>query len=390
MSNSNYGYSFLKHKPNTSGLCDLLNSNTPKKTITSSQLAEVTALLPEQSRLPDVHPDWIQDNLMYFTDDAEAVVTFIDEGAGYKNTLGYYIFDSENPPETLHDVKSIIIIMPNASASGKGGNMSTGDSIKLASEFTFEVDSGFLVANPTSYTFTENTGVGFVIFQNGWKGWYVDTTVQKYYSDASLNPEDDPYNYHTVCVPLSQSSNSFVVGFEDLSRGATSSSDDDFNDLIIMVEVTPNESLSTATFATQANIESNSPPTEFTVGYKKVFRIENDDDEVFNRVECIAKLWIPNDAVIRSSTSYLGVQKFRTDKAYVRIIHKCSDKSKKWNRRNKNSVGKEVDTAFAHNNNAFTFTKGEWVYANGVSVNNICEEGIHFFNNRRFAEDFVM
>ena len=385
-----YGYTFLSHKPHTSGLCDLLNTNTAKKTITSSQLEEISALLPESTRLPDVHPDWIQDNLMYFTGDAEAVVTFIDEGAGYKNCLGYYIFDSENPPDTLHDVKSIIIIMPNASKIGKGGEMSSGDSIKLASEFIFNVDSGYLVATPTSYTFKENTGVGFVIFQNGWKGWYVDTTVQKYYSDASLNPETDPFNYHTVCVPLNQSPNSFVVGFEDLARGANSSSDDDFNDLVLMVEVTPNESLSTATFATQVNIETNAPPTDFSIGYKKVFRIEDSDDAVFNRVECIAKIWIPSDAIVNSSTSNLGISKFRANKAYVRIIHKCSDKSRKWNRRNKNRVGREVGDAFSHNNTSFIYTKGEWVYANSISPNEICDEGIHYFKKRREAEDFVM
>ena len=47
-------------------------------------------------------------------EEAEVFVTFIHEGAGYKNSFGYFTYDPASPPATPADVDEIIVF-PNLS-----------------------------------------------------------------------------------------------------------------------------------------------------------------------------------------------------------------------------------------------------------------------------------
>ena len=51
---------------------------------------------------------------IYLKEEGDVFVTFLHEGAGYKNSFGYFTFDADNPPATISDVREIIIF-PNLS-----------------------------------------------------------------------------------------------------------------------------------------------------------------------------------------------------------------------------------------------------------------------------------
>ena len=49
-------------------------------------------------------------------------MTFVSEGASFKNALGYYVYNTNNPPATTSAIDSIFVVFPNASTTGSGGD----------------------------------------------------------------------------------------------------------------------------------------------------------------------------------------------------------------------------------------------------------------------------
>ncbi|MFX4454837.1 hypothetical protein ABTA67_20395, partial [Acinetobacter baumannii] len=56
------------------------------------------------------------------TKDAEVFVTFLSEGAGFRNSIGFYSYPTNSPPKSLADIKQINFIFPNASFLGSNGS----------------------------------------------------------------------------------------------------------------------------------------------------------------------------------------------------------------------------------------------------------------------------
>ncbi|MEZ4931643.1 MAG: hypothetical protein R2788_05880 [Saprospiraceae bacterium] len=46
---------------------------------------------------------------LYLSQGADVYLTFLHEGAGYKNTLGYYYYDADNPLASEADLVKIIV-----------------------------------------------------------------------------------------------------------------------------------------------------------------------------------------------------------------------------------------------------------------------------------------
>ena len=101
-------------------------------------------------------------------------------------------------------------------------------------------------------TFEANTTVGFMVGANAWNGSYVkgwdgapgETPV--YYTEDFLNPENGSTaiqgtatesSRHTAMQFASTEKGELIVGFEDLNR--LNGSDDDFNDLVFLVQASP-------------------------------------------------------------------------------------------------------------------------------------------------------
>lgn len=183
---------------------------------------------------------------------AEIWVTFIFEGAGYRNVFGYFIYDLHDEflvptkfdeetqswtPMTYSDRdlvdengKSILkktVIFPNASLHGSGGNLATGYKIKLK----YDTENNISV-------FPNNIGIGFFIIPNGWNGSTVNNTKPRLYTYDEFNPSQ---KVQTILLSDLLNSNEetgkMLLSFEDIQT--TSGGDKDFNDLIINIEYTP-------------------------------------------------------------------------------------------------------------------------------------------------------
>lgn len=154
-------------------------------------------------------------------EEGEVFITFIHEGAGYKNSFGYFTFDANNPPQSIEDVQETIVF-PNLSYP----HLTNGHRVSLG-------------------TFPAGTSIGFFIAANGF--WY-DTGVKPfkvpyYYSIQNLNPDPEGLKQHNVLL-YDNEVEEVIIGFEDLPR---SWGDNDFNDAVFSVKATPASALETTT-----------------------------------------------------------------------------------------------------------------------------------------------
>jgi len=196
--------------------------------IDASLLSFINASLPEGSALTRTHPEYLSSTAMpdlNVKETSDVWITFISEGAGLLNSLGYYTYPTNNPPSTASAISKITLIFPNASALGSAGALSSGDKVKLG-------------------RFSAGTSIGFVLLQNAWSttGGVLTNTV-KFYSNPNFNPETTTATRkHTVTL-YDDVHKLFVLGFEDLNR--QTESDNDFNDLVIYASSNPVTGIST-------------------------------------------------------------------------------------------------------------------------------------------------
>ncbi len=222
--NNNYYYIGSFTNGSEAGLPSYLE--TPGDVLSQEFLDDVNASLPESSPVPTNNPSYLTvgNELDVVIDDRSDVwITFVTEGAGYKNALGYYVFDTQNPPATVNDIDSIFVVLPNASLDGAGGKLQAGDKVKLG-------------------TFEGGKTISWVLFQNAWTGSGINTNGTKYYSRIDFNTaESDPTKrQHTV--QLADIGRQLLLnGFEDQTRSVNS--DNDFNDLVFYVTANPWENV---------------------------------------------------------------------------------------------------------------------------------------------------
>ncbi|MCY9854243.1 LruC domain-containing protein [Vibrio mediterranei] len=203
-------------------------------TLPQDVLTNVYSMLPEGSVVnsafiaPDKYSSIDIDDELNGAEYATARITFLNEGAGYRNTLGYFVFDTNNPPTDKDDIDAHIVVFPNASKPGEG-EMQEGDTIDLGVQLT---------ANQT---------LAFFLIPNGW-GWEgsynnianFGNWGTPFYSYPALNPETTmEHRRHNVAF-LDVQNEFLVLSFEDIKRP---SGDNDFNDLIFTVAVTPFEAI---------------------------------------------------------------------------------------------------------------------------------------------------
>ena len=210
---------------NSQGVPDYLE---PVGDALSSQfLSDVNASLPERRPVPVYNPQYLsQSNQLdvVVNDRSDIWVSFVHEGAGYRNALAYYSFDTDNPPASAADIDSIIILMPNTSFAGSGGGLYSGDKVKLG-------------------TFSGGKTISWVLFQNAWNGTGVNVNSPKFYSNSDFNPEvSSSDRQHTV--QLADIGRQLLLNsFEDINRSSWGC-DHDFNDLIFYVTANPWENVS--------------------------------------------------------------------------------------------------------------------------------------------------
>ena len=198
--------------------------------ISSSLLQYINASLPESMPVPTYHPSYLADGKKTTLDIIELAdvwLTFVHEGAGWRNSIGYYVYPTNAPPKSIADIKKVTILFPNASLVGSGGGLKSGNKVKIG-------------------RFEAGTSIGLVLFGNGWNGDKVDGYYHAVFADKNLNPESDPIlRQHNVLL-WDAENQLFLLGFEDVRRdNIPFKSDQDFNDAILFVTSNPVRAIST-------------------------------------------------------------------------------------------------------------------------------------------------
>lgn len=221
-----YNYKFLG---------DYTSDGTPlyldgKDDVSRETLDMINSALPEGFPVPDYNPQYITagyDTDIALVEDAEVWVTFVAEGAGYKNVLGYYTYQLDQPLTGTPQEEDITIIFPNVSAVNSGGSLETGHRVKIGD-------------------FKSGTGIGWVLLANGWKG-YVTSGHWQLFSDPDFNPEaEEPLRYHNVLLN-DPDNERIILGFEDIRRDYTSC-DNDFNDALFYITASPYTAVKTTNY----------------------------------------------------------------------------------------------------------------------------------------------
>ncbi len=155
--------------------------------------------------------------------DDEVKVTFLSEGAGYRNVFGFFTYPDGQVPTSRDEIETVVVF-PNASFHNSGGSrgkgLRTGNTINLGK-------------------FTAGTRIGFFVGANAWRAssrhpghdWTFHTV-------PGLNSEPVPaegqkdLRQHTVLLDAGDVG--IVLGMEDIKR-TQRNCDHDFNDVIFLV-----------------------------------------------------------------------------------------------------------------------------------------------------------
>lgn len=199
--------------------------------VSAETIQMINDAVPEGYPVPDYNPHYISagyDTDLILDKDADVWVTFVQEGAGYKNVLGFYTYDSNAPQPPKPNPEDITIIFPNVSAQGSGGGLLVGDKVKIGS-------------------FSAGTGIGWVLLANGWKNGTVTSGHWQLFSNPDYNPEADPdLRLHNILL-ADEENQRIILGFEDIRRDYASC-DQDFNDALFYVTANPYDAIRTANF----------------------------------------------------------------------------------------------------------------------------------------------
>ena len=182
-------------------------------TVSQSLIDFVNTSLPESRNLPQHDGSYFSDNIQLNTElkeSSKVYLTFVHEGAGWKNTLGFYTYDINNPPQTVYDIDSLTIIFPNVTNPGV---VAPGDKVYLGE-------------------FPANTGIGYFLIAQGWIGDTICIPSHIVFTDRRFNTfTTEEYRQQTILLNY-EAQNRILLGFEDQKRPG---GDNDFNDAVFYI-----------------------------------------------------------------------------------------------------------------------------------------------------------
>ncbi len=189
--------------------------------ITKDFLEDLNASLPEGKAVNKTNPEYLVEKDMNtkLKENADVWITFVHEGADWLNSLGFYTYDLNNPPSSPEDIDSLLMVFPNVSYRNSGGDLKSGDKVKIG-------------------TFKAGTGIGWFLVPQGWNPWFqtVIKSNQIKWSVKDFNTySSEQYAQHMVALKDNKRE-LILLGFEDTSRP---SGDNDFNDCIFYVTANP-------------------------------------------------------------------------------------------------------------------------------------------------------
>lgn len=204
--------------------------------VSSSLLAGIRNTLPEGISVITTKPYLLSDNTSTkIIEDANVFLTFLHEGAGYQNSMGYFVYQTNNPPTSASQIEEILVF-PNISyAQEKYGALNSGDKVQL--RYKNPVTKKF------SDVFPAGTSIGWVLVAEGFekkdskkRGTVGGNDKNKFYSISSLNPEPaNKERRHCVLLYYQQTQFS-IIGFEDM---LTTQGDNDYEDVLFYASANP-------------------------------------------------------------------------------------------------------------------------------------------------------
>ncbi|MCA0428232.1 MAG: LruC domain-containing protein [Bacteroidetes bacterium] len=199
---------------------------TPNDFVSSTLLAQINTALPSGRAVPSNSPLLAENGIRVIkvTQLAEVFVTFVSEGASYKNALFYYTYNENNPPASLEAITNYTVVFPNTSFSGSGGGLLPGHKVKLG-------------------VFPAGTVIGYGIAANGWKGNSegfngVTNGLWTVFGEKQFNPETNPSLKQHMVLLNDAANHRIVMGFEDIKRDLNNC-DHDFNDVMFYTTSNP-------------------------------------------------------------------------------------------------------------------------------------------------------
>ena len=222
--------------PGFSSLSDFNSNGVPSNLLPRDRIAKgiferINSNLPERKDLRITNDDLLTGEYsrqLSVNEDAEVWVTFVHNGAGWRNVLGYYFYEEGQAPKTVQDIKDRIIIYPNISG------LVSGDKVKLK-------------GNLPNGGFKKGTTIGWFIISDGWRNGAVTAGRAQLYSDKSLNTfiSNASLREHMVFL-YDQIERVMLIGWEDTPR---LSGDHDFNDVVFYATWNPITSVEIGSYA---------------------------------------------------------------------------------------------------------------------------------------------
>ena len=200
--------------------------------IQQNLLDDINTSLPESipGGIPVTNPEFLagKETSLIVTKEADVWVTFVSEGAGYRNVLGFYSYPIGEEPNSVNDITEHKVIFPNVSMQGSGGGLIPGDRVYLGK-------------------FPANTVVSWFLASNGWTGSGVGDGNGVYYSNPDFNPESTEAKRNHMVLLYDEVRELTLLGFEDLFRDGPS--DDDFNDAVFYAKANPADAIQVGNLA---------------------------------------------------------------------------------------------------------------------------------------------
>lgn len=183
----------------------------------------IMEMYPEHKRNNEVYSQLFAANAekrIILTKDSEVFITFISEGAGWSNTLGYYAYNLNDPPGSPSDTDKKVLF-PNINDEV----LNTGDMLQIGDG---EWPAGSVI--------------GFFLIPRGYENGLVHYTKTSLYTDINLNKNS--YQQHILFKE--GECGDIVLAFEDRLQDLADC-DFDYND-IIMTVADNKEQLETTSF----------------------------------------------------------------------------------------------------------------------------------------------
>jgi len=189
-------------------------------------MQDINTALPEYKNEVAYHPEYfvpsVPNNLEILTQ-SDVFLTYITEGAGWMNSIGYFTFKTNQPPTSSSQIDTIHLIFPNASNNGSSGGLYPGNKVHLGH-------------------FSAGQSIGFVVVPHGWNGTgtYVGPGSDVWYSIPAFNTTDPQMLKHLLFFN-DPSRHQIMFTFED--QGKYQGADLDCNDGIFYITVNPIQSV---------------------------------------------------------------------------------------------------------------------------------------------------